>query len=104
MITHLTLDVAFAQLVGGHRGRGGGADAETVAGRAGGRLTGGSAEHVVGLESHIHNQLITDISKRYFSFESAVEIRFLVIHVMGRCCPEVYKGHLLWFIASLSRR
>ena len=42
-IAHLTLDVALAQLVGGHRGRGGGADAETVAGRAGGRLTGGSA-------------------------------------------------------------
>ena len=49
--SHLALDVALAQLVGGERGGGGGAHAEAVARRAGGRLAGGGAQHVVTLKS-----------------------------------------------------
>ena len=47
---HLALYVALAQLVGGQGGGSGGAHAEAVARRAGGRLAGGGAQHVVNLK------------------------------------------------------
>ena len=49
--SHLALDVALAQLVGGERGGGGGTHAEAVACRAWGRLAGRGAQHVVTLKS-----------------------------------------------------